>query len=141
MTDIIDMQPDTLYLLRKDYHDTCTIGELWYCNYMYCFTLEDKVRPNKIPKHTAIPAGTYDLSLTMSPKFKRILPILHKVPNFEGIRIHKGNNATHTDGCVLVGFKKGDKAIYDSAVAESCLIDTIKLKKINKIKIIDSKAV
>lgn len=77
--------------LGKDY----TIGKLFINGEYFCDTLEDTVRPEgeKILGKTAIPYGTYDIILTMSPKFKRILPLLLNVPNFEGVRIHSGNYA------------------------------------------------
>lgn len=49
-----------------------------------------------------IPALTYHYSVTMSPKFKRLLPILDQVPGREGIRIHRGTHPKHSKGCVLV---------------------------------------
>lgn len=49
-----------------------------------------------------IPALTYHYSVTMSPKFKRLLPILDQVPGREGVRIHRGTHPKHSKGCVLV---------------------------------------
>ena len=48
-----------------------------------------------------IPAGTYPLKRTWSPKFKKNLPILENVPDREGIRIHKGTIPEHSQGCIL----------------------------------------
>lgn len=69
------------------------------------YTLEDIVRPAgvKINGKTAIPAGEYSLSLTMSNRFKKILPLLANVPNFSGVRMHGGNTSEDTEGCILVG--------------------------------------
>ena len=49
-----------------------------------------------------IPALTYKVSATQSPKFKRLLPILEQVPNRSGIRIHVGSKPEHSKGCILV---------------------------------------
>lgn len=49
-----------------------------------------------------IPALTYEVGVTMSPKFKRLLPILRRVPERDGIRIHRGTLPKHSKGCILV---------------------------------------
>ena len=51
-----------------------------------------------------IPAGTYPLRLTWSPKFKKMLPLIDEVPDREGIRIHRGTTPEHSTGCVLVSY-------------------------------------
>ena len=48
-----------------------------------------------------IPAGTYPVSLTWSPKFKKLLPLIENVPEREGIRIHMGTKPEHSEGCIL----------------------------------------
>ena len=47
-----------------------------------------------------IPAGTYHLVRTFSPKFKKQLPLLEDVPDREGIRIHRGSIPEHSKGCI-----------------------------------------
>ena len=58
-------------------------------------------------KPFAIPEGRYAVVITWSPKFKMWLPLLLGGPDFnhlfKGIRIHMGNTAKDTAGCILVG--------------------------------------
>ena len=49
-----------------------------------------------------IPALIYGVGVTMSPKFKRLLPVLRQVPGRSGIRIHRGSQPKHSKGCILV---------------------------------------
>lgn len=101
-----------LVLKRIALKDTYTIGKLYVNQKYFCDTLEDKVRDTnkdgkldspKIYGETAIPYGTYKVIITQSARFKRLLPLLLNVPGFEGIRIHPGNSAVDTHGCLLVG--------------------------------------
>lgn len=91
-----------------------TIGKLYIGGEYFCDTLEDAVRPEKIKNETAIPAGTYDVILNMSNRFKKILPLLLKVPNYEGVRIHSGNTKEDTSGCILVGENKVKGQVINS---------------------------
>ena len=91
-----------------------TIGKLYIDGEYFCDTLEDAVRPEKIKNETAIPAGTYDVILNMSNRFKKILPLLLKVPNYEGVRIHSGNTKEDTSGCILVGENKVKGQVINS---------------------------
>ena len=91
-------------------------GELFGCN-----TLEDtdrglrqdrqleEIKKKKAYGQTAIPRGSYECVYTYSNRFKKMLPLLKDVPGFDGIRIHSGNSAKDTEGCILVGLnlKKG----------------------------------
>lgn len=94
-----------------------TIGKLYIDGVYFCDTLEDTVRAAgvKIAGKTAIPAGTYRVKKTMSPRFKKVLPEILNVPNYTGVRIHAGNTAADTEGCVLLGFNHTKGAVLDSA--------------------------
>jgi hypothetical protein len=83
--------------------DTSTIGELSIDGVFECFTLEDVERKEKIKSETAIPKGTYKVIINQSNRFKKLMPLLLNVPNFEGVRIHSGNTNHDTEGCILVG--------------------------------------
>lgn len=84
---------------------TYTIGELSVNDNYLCDTLEDRVRPTgeKVYGETAIPSGTYTVTLSYSNRFKKTMPEILNVPNFSGIRIHCGNSSKDTEGCLLVG--------------------------------------
>lgn len=94
--------------------ESYTIGKMYLNGEYFCDTLEDAIRPVKIPNETAIPAGTYKVEVTYSPRFKRNLPLLIDVPNYTGIRIHNGSNKDHTSGCILVGFNTSKGILSDS---------------------------
>ena len=49
-----------------------------------------------------IPAGTYPIAVTWSPKFKRMLPLVLNVKGRSGIRVHRGTKPEHSRGCILV---------------------------------------
>lgn len=98
--------------LKSDY----TIGRLYVNGEFFSDTLEDAVRDTKIYGKTAIPCGTYRITMdVVSPRFKDRswakpyggkLPRLIDVPNYEGVLIHVGNTADDTSGCLLVGQNK-----------------------------------
>ena len=107
-----------LILDRKYKLPTYTIGKLYIDGEYFCDTLEDKDRgltdgmtvseisKIKIKKETAIPTGTYKVTITYSNRFKKNMPLINNVKGFEGIRIHSGNTNQDTEGCILVGFNK-----------------------------------
>ena len=96
-----------------------TIGRLFVDGVYECDTLEDTVRQDgvKIAGQTAIPAGKYPVRITYSPRFKKMLPMLDNVPNFTGVRIHTGNTAADTEGCILVGYNRVKGRVCDSRAA------------------------
>jgi len=49
-----------------------------------------------------IPNGTYEVRVTWSPRFKRMLPLVMQVPGRSGIRFHRGTKPEHSKGCILV---------------------------------------
>jgi len=112
-------------LIRKYKKKDYTIGNLYIDGEWFSNTLEDTDRElyqgqgekyilqHKVYGQTAIPYGTYKISLDIiSPKYsqkaqykqiKGKLPRLLDVPGFEGILIHSGNYPKDTAGCILVG--------------------------------------
>lgn len=115
-----------LQVTRNQFTTQSTVGELTVNEVFECFTLEDPVRPKKTAGVTAIPAGTYTVEITPSAKFKRDLPLLHDVPEFEGVRIHSGNVAADTEGCLLVGKTRAVDSIGQGRVAFQALFAKIK---------------
>jgi len=115
-----------LELKRKIFTDDSTIGELSIDGVFICYTLEDKVRDKKIQNITAIPYGKYEIAITFSNRFKQYMPLLLKVPGFEGVRIHSGNKSTDTEGCILVGDSKSLNFIGNSRVTYKSLFAKIK---------------
>lgn len=115
-----------LKLKRIAKRDTYTIGRLFIDGKYFCDTLEPKVRDlskeAKVKGKTAIPAGRYQIVLTYSPRFKRILPLLLDVPDFTGVRIHRGNTVKDTEGCILVGYNREVGKVLDSAATEQRLM-------------------
>lgn len=111
---------------RKWKKQSYTISNLIINDKVFCQVLEDtdrgldssmtldKIRELKKPSITAIPRGTYRITLDVySPKFgnrafyKEVcngkVPRLLNVKGFDGILIHAGNTAADSAGCLLVG--------------------------------------
>ena len=100
----------------------------------FCDTLEPTWRDyrhggRKIKGCSAIPEGRYAVVITWSPKFRMWLPLLLGNEDFrrewKGVRIHAGNTAQDTEGCILVGqnLKKG--MVLNSRIWLKRLIDKI----------------
>ena len=94
-------------------------------NQYFCDTLEPTWRDYangayKVKGRSAIPEGRYAVVISYSPKFKQWLPILLGGPEFnrkwQGIRIHAGNTAADTEGCILVGKNREVGKVLDSRI-------------------------
>ena len=109
--------------------ENSTIGEMTIDGKWECYTLEDVERDVKIKSETAIPKGTYKVIINKSNRFKKLLPLLLNVPNFEGVRIHPGNSNHDTEGCILVGRTKSKDFIGQSRKAFESLFAKMKLAK------------
>ena len=95
-----------------------------------CDTLEPTWRDyrhgaRKLKGRSAIPEGRYAVVISWSPKMKQWLPILLGVPMFSGIRIHAGNTAEDTQGCILVGENRKKGMVLNSRIWLKRLKDMI----------------
>lgn len=115
-----------LLLKRTFLGESYTIGDLYIDDTWFSNTLEDAVRDTKIYGETAIPKGEYKVVITLSPRFRRYLPRLINVPQFEGVLIHRGNTAADTHGCILVGQNKVKGMVVNSAPTEIELMKRLK---------------
>lgn len=100
-----------LTLVRDIRTETAIMGRLYLNGHMVCYTLENEAK--------AIPCGMYTVQNSISPKFKRELPLIYNsttVKASRGIRIHRGNSAKDSQGCVLVGMGRSTEK---SSVTES----------------------
>ena len=115
-----------------------TIGHLYLGENTpkFCDTLEPTWRDlihgaKKIWGETAIPEGRYAIVISYSPKMNKWLPILLGVPNFKGVRIHAGNTAKDTQGCILLGINRKKGMVLDSRKWVSKIINEIVKAKEN----------
>lgn len=127
-----------LELYRKYKKNDYTIGLLNINGEFVCNTLEDTcrglrqtdaeyiLRQKKVYGKTAIPSGSYNVKITYSPKFKKNLPLIENVPMFSGVRIHSGNSAEDTLGCILCGLNKVKGKLVDSRIHTNIVIDRIR---------------
>lgn len=118
-----------LTLKRETFTMNSTRGSLWVDGAFECYTLEDFVRSTGAPKvygKTAIPFGTYEVRITHSPRFGVDMPLLLDVPGFQGVRIHPGNSAEDTEGCILVGKTYGPDRVGESRDAYRELFKKLK---------------
>ncbi len=112
---------------RYDLNEKRTIGKMSINGLYFSYTLEDCVREGeKIPGKTAIPYGKYAVTITLSERFKRPMPLIKDVPNFTGVRIHPGNTAADTEGCILVGRVRGEDDVLESQTAFRELFERIR---------------
>lgn len=99
------------YTISRVYLDGVRFGD----GKAWCSCLEDEdrgltqdmppaeIKRRKIKGQTAIPSGVYNVVVTYSPRFRRNMPLVENVPGFDGIRLHSGNDASDTEGCLLWG--------------------------------------
>ena len=87
-------------LIRNEPRGNAITGRLVINGRWYCNTLERV--------GYQIPPLCYHVAVTISPKFKRLLPLVQNVPQTgdkamrQGIRFHRGTKPEHSTGCILV---------------------------------------
>lgn len=122
-----------MLLMRDIITSKSTVGQLFINDQFECFTLEDVDRhleaypDRKIKKETCIPRGFYKVVLSLSPKYKRVMPEVLYVPGFSGIRIHSGNTKEDTEGCILVGKTRKEDYVGQSRLAYDALFQKLSL--------------
>lgn len=132
-----------LTLKRLNLTPNYTEGELYVNGVYFCKTLEDTNRDlnkngqfdnneKKVYGETCIPYGKYKVILSYSSKFKRELPEILEVPDFQGIRIHRGNKVADTLGCILCGEKVKNGYLSNSTPYEIKLVELLKQANIRK---------
>jgi len=106
-----------MILIRDNIIDDAVLGSLLIGGQKICDTLENK--------KYLLPYGDYKLSVSKSPTFGRELPLIFndKVKMQRGFRIHAGNTASDSRGCILVGFSRVNDTITDSRKAESAITE------------------
>ena len=136
-----------------------TIGRLYIDDNPkpFCDTLEDTdrgleeampldmIKRIKVKGETAIPTGTYELSMRhISPKYSRkkafaftggVMPRLLNVPGYEGVLIHSGNTAADSEGCILVGENKAVGKVLNSMATFKALWSVLNQRKSEPITI------
>lgn len=106
-----------MILIRDNIIGDAVLGSLLVGGQKICDTLENK--------KFLLPYGDYKLKVSKSPTFGRELPLIFndKVKMQRGIRIHAGNTASDSRGCLLVGFSRVNDTITDSRKAESAVTE------------------
>lgn len=139
-----------LKVVRDTYTKNSTQGRLYINGTFFCDTLEDVCRDlnkdgdlddkgeTKIAGETAIPSGSYKMIVNVSERFKILMPLLVKVKDFEGVRIHAGNTKDDTHGCILVGLTRIRDGVGQSRAAFAKLMDELKKYDKYKITIVDT---
>lgn len=124
---------------RKWRKSNYTISRLYVNGQFFgCNTIEDtdrgltqdmtetEIRKKKLYGKTAIPSGRYNVVMSMSAKFGKMLPEIQNVKGFSGVRIHSGNSAEDSLGCILPGVNDKVGWVSNSRLWTNKLIDQIR---------------
>ncbi|MEA5458700.1 DUF5675 family protein [Arcicella sp. LKC2W] len=126
-----------LTLIRTKKTELSTMSQLFVDDKHQCFTIEDtdrgltqdmplqEIKKRKVFGKTAIPEGRYQVKITFSTRFKRLLPEILNVPAYEGIRMHVGNYPKDTEGCILPGELPAQDCVLKSKPAFDKLFDKL----------------
>lgn len=128
--------PDLTFVVIREQNQIPAIGEGYilgkvYANGLYFSeSCEDQDRQLekggvKVKTRTAIPRGAYQLTTSFSMRFKKELPDVKDVPQFAGVRIHGGNRAEDSEGCILIGRVRTSSGIAQCAATVERMINMI----------------
>lgn len=115
-----------ILLQRTKKTEDYTEGKLFVDGVYVCDTIEDaergldqsmseeEITEKKVYEKTAIPTGRYKVTIDWSNKFGKMLIHILNVKGFDGIRVHSGNSAGDSFGCVLVGLRTSNGWVSSS---------------------------
>jgi hypothetical protein len=118
-----------LLIHRQIWTSNSTISKCLIDGVFEAFILEDvdrgldssmpveEIMQKKVKGKTCIPTGTYTVKITMSNRFKQMMPLLLNVPGYAGIRMHPGNTDLDTEGCLLPGESRAIDKVLNSRKA------------------------
>lgn len=144
-------------VVRRYNNSKYCIGDLYVDGVWFSNTIEDTdrgldnsmsvsdIKKKKVYAQTAIPTGTYDLTIDIiSPKFYQkpyyksfcngYVPRVLNVKGFDGILIHKGVNQNSSAGCLIVGYNTIKGQVTNSQQAFEKLYKLFKEAKNKKEK-------
>ena len=113
-----------LVIQRDTFTANSTTGLMSIDGVFQAYTLEPR-QDRSEGKPYCIPAGTYRVTLELSPRFEMVTPHLQDVPGFTEIEIHPGNFPADTEGCTLVGQSRGVDIVGSSRPAFFALMDKL----------------
>lgn len=120
-----------LSILRTEFYEHCTLGELSVDGRFMGHTLEGSFETNNskgILNIQAIPIGRYEISVSYSNRFKEKLPLLSSVPYFSNVRLYSEANAIDIKGCILIGYQKHSNMVLKNKEAMKDLLEIIELE-------------
>lgn len=121
-----------LILIRDIRACEAVLGRLYHNGGFVCYTLENAAK--------AIPCGLYRVKNSMSPKFKRELPLIYNgnVPASRGIRLHVGNTVASSSGCILVGMGRDVKKNFITESTNAEVMVTMLCRNETNLVIVDA---
>jgi hypothetical protein len=125
---------------RKIYNDEIhknIISDVFINGKWFCYELEDQLRADgiKVDGETCVPADTYDVILTFSNHFQRVLPLIYNQPDFSilshgkrfsGVRAHGGQTEADTHACFLTAYNVNKELTRIQGSAERDITALIK---------------
>ena len=112
-----------MVLNRYLFMPECTMGRLVVLDKVF-HTLEP-VKRLDYEKPRCINPGKYRIEMEWSAAFDMVLPELKGVPDFEEIKLHRGNWPKNTKGCILPGVGGGTGYVNDSRIAMKQIIEIL----------------
>lgn len=107
-----------LSLKRDIFSPTFTLGQLSIDGIPTFFTVERPyLNGANTPGKACILPGHYQIVITASPKFHKLMPRLLNVPERDGILVHPANESSELAGCIAIGLQRTKDGVGASRVA------------------------